>query len=100
MHSDIIPLIDIAQITIIFSIVTVWLVTASSLKSPWIPSSNFSRLAIVALVFVYAWNRFVEETILMGEPIYVWFGLVLILGIIAHWAKISHKEPAKRAKPF
>lgn len=98
MHINTIPLADIAQIVAIVSVVTIWLVTASNLKSPWIPSSNFSRLSVVVLVFLYAWNKFVAEIIIQGEPIYVWFGLVLIIGIFAHWARISRSDPSKRAK--
>ena len=95
MQSIAIPLADVIQIVAIISIVTVWLVTASRLKSPWIPSSNFSRVAVVGLVFLYFWNRFVAEINLLGEPIYVWYGLILILGIIAHWTRISRSQPTK-----
>ena len=98
MQTTTIPLLDIAQIAAIVSVVTIWLVTASSLKSPWLPSSNFSRVAVVVLVFLYGWNTFVAQTIIMGEPIYVWYGLVLIIGIFAHWAKISHSELNKRTE--
>ncbi len=96
MHLSSFPLLDIIQIAAIVSVVTIWLVTASRLKSPWVPSSNFSRVSVVVLVFLYAWNKLVAETIIMGEPIYVWYGLILIIGIFAHWARISHSEPSKR----
>lgn len=96
MQPNVLPTADIVQVLAIISIVTIWLVTAPSLKSPWIPSSNFSRVAVVVLVFLYFWNKFVAETIFLGAPIYVWYGLVLILGIFAHWARVSSTEPTKR----
>ena len=98
MHPNSIPLIDIAQIAAIVAVVTIWLVSAPALKSPWIPASNFSRVSVVVLVFLYGWNRFVAETVIQGEPIYVWYGLVLIIGIFAHWAKMSRSEPNKRTE--
>ncbi len=99
MPSSVAPLADVAQIVAIISVVTIWLVSAPRLNSPWIPCSNLSRVAVVGLVFLFFWNRFVAEIYFLGEPIYVWYGLVLILGIFAHWAKITRSEPSKRTEP-
>ena len=98
MSSTVILLSDVIQIVAIISVVTIWLVTAPRLKSPWIPCSNFSRVAVVGLVFLYCWNKFVAEIIFLHQPIYVWYGLVLILAVIAHWAKISCTEPNKQTE--
>ena len=72
MPSNAIPMIDVLQIVAIISVVTIWLVTAPRLNSPWIPCSNISRVAVVGLVFFYFWSRFVAEIIFLGQPIYVW----------------------------
>ena len=99
MQSTVIPVADVLQIVAIISVVTIWLVTAPRLNSPWIPSSNMSHVAVLGLVFLYFWSRFVAEILFLGEPVYFWYGLILIIGIIGHWARISSSEPSKRSEP-
>ena len=97
MHPTVLLVSEIIQLVAILLIVIVWMVTAPQLKSPWIPCSHFSRLAVFGLVFLFAWDRFIAQTAFLGEPLYFWYGLILIIGIFAHWVGISREEPTKRS---
>ena len=98
MHPDAVLFPEMIQFAAILLIVIIWIVTAPRLNSPWIPCSHFSRLAVFGLVFLFFWDRFIAQTIFLGEPLYFWYGLILIIGIFAHWSKISREEPTKNSK--
>ena len=88
---------EMIQLAAVLLIVLVWMVTAPRLKSPWIPCSAFSRLAVFVLVFLFAWDRFIAQTAFLSQPLYLWYGIILMIAVFAHWVKISREEPAKHS---